>query len=136
MIISTLSTDMVASVMTFHNTSYKDHLLGDDIYNGIHSMTGLRINLRHSMRFFRLCAEYIIQFSGGDSVPHGKQIVAMYGAYARLARLYEDESRQSHTSYFDEFHDITHNGLTVITTMVDSIPHFYPPEFQMVAFYD
>lgn len=125
------------AAITFHDTSYKDHPLGDDIYNGIHSMTGLRINLRHSMRFFRLCAEYVTQFSGGDdSVSHGKQIVALYGAYARLARLYEDESRQSHTLYFDEFHDIVFNGLTVIATMVESIPQFYPPEFQMVAWYD
>lgn len=122
--------------ITFHDTSYKDYRLGDDIYNGIHSMTGLQMNLRHSMRFFRLCAEYVIQFSEGDSVPHGEEIVAIYGAYARLARLYEDESRQSHTSYFDEFHDIVFNGLTVIATMVDSIPRFYPPEFEMVAYYD
>jgi hypothetical protein len=122
--------------MTFHNTSYKDYELGDDIYNGIHSMVGLQMNLRHSMRFFRLCAEYLDDFTGGDDMKYLRQIVALQGAYARLARLYEDETRQSHTSYFDEFHAIVFNGLTVIATLLESIPHFYPPEFQMVAFYD
>lgn len=129
---------MAASTdMTFHNTSYKDYELGDDIYNGIHSMTGLRINLRHSMRFFRLSAEYLDDFTGDDDVmKYIRQIVALQGAYARLARLYEDESRQSHISYFDEFHEIVFNGLTVIAGLLESIPQFYPPEFQMVAWYD
>lgn len=122
--------------MTFHNTSYKDHELGDDIYNGIYSMTGLRINLRHSMRFFRLCAEYLDDFTGDNFATYIKQIVALQGAYARLARLYEDETRQSHTAYFDDFHEIMFNGLTVVANLLESIPHFYPPEFQMVAFYD
>ena len=123
--------------MTFHNTSYKDYELGDDIYNGIYSMTGLRINLRHSMRFFRLSAEYLDDFTGDDDVmKYIRQIVALQGAYARLARLYEDESRQSHTSYFDEFHDIVFNGLTVIAALLESIPQFSPPEFQMVTWYD
>jgi hypothetical protein len=126
--------------MTFHDTSYKDNELGDDIYNGIHSMEGLRMNLRHSMRFFRLSAEYLDDFSGDDDLTvlhmHMKQIVALQGAYARLARLYADECRQSHTLYFDEFNDIVFNGLTVIATLLDSIPQFYPPEFKMVAWYD
>jgi hypothetical protein len=123
--------------MTFHNTSYKDYELGDDIYNGIHSMKGLRINLRHSMRFFRLSAEYLDDFTGDDDVvKYIRQIVALQGAYARLARLYDDETRQSHTAYFDEFHDIMFNGLTIVSNLLDSIPHFYPPEFQMVACYD
>ena len=124
--------------MTFHDTSYKDNELGDDIYNGIHSMEGLRMNLRYSMRFFRLSAEYLDDFSGGDdlTVLRMKQIVALQGAYARLARLYDDECRQSHTLYFDEFNDIVFNGLTVIATLLDSIPQFYPPEFKMVAWYD
>jgi hypothetical protein len=123
--------------MTFHNTSYKDYELGDDIYNGIYSMIGLRINLRHSMRFFRLSSEYLDDFTGDDDVmKYIQQIVALQGAYARLARLYEDESRQSHTSYFDEFHEIVFNGLTVIAGLLESIPHFYPPEFQMLTWYD
>ena len=122
--------------MTFHNTSYKDYELGDDIYNGIYSMEGLRINLRHSMRFFRLSAEYLDNFSGDDGLKYIRQIVALQGAYARLARLYDDESRQLHTSYFDEFHIIVYNGLTVIASLLESIPEFYPPEFQLVAWYD
>ena len=81
---------------------------------------------------------YKDNFSGGDdlTVLRMKQIVALQGAYARLARLYDDECRQSHTLYFDEFNDIVFNGLTVIATLLDSIPQFYPPEFKMVAWYD
>ena len=129
------------SESAFHRSSYKDDQFPEDVYIGIDTLGALHLNIRHGMRFFFQCNEYIVNFANDDVyLIYNREIVAILGAYARLAKLHEtrligDTSRVCIIAELDAFYKIVVDGLNIIAAMTDTILGFYPPKFEVLMGY-